>query len=267
MSNGNGVQQNLSKLRNQTQRQDVIIEHVINVGSAKIEDLSALLNVSAMTVHRDLDDLDARGIVRKSRGIVTAVATSLFEANPEYRQRQQVQEKKAIAQSAFELVESGQAIILDDSTTGVHLAELLPQKQPLTVITHFQKTINVLIPHPTISLISLGGQHSQWSNAFMGSLTINSLKSLRADVLFMSTPAVIDDYCFHQHNEAALIKEAMFESASKRYLLVDNSKFKETALHRNIALKDFDAVIVDPGLNTETITHLKNLGVNVVVAG
>ena len=256
----------LQKNLNQNQRHDSIIELVINEGSVRIEDLAERFEVSVVTIHRDLDMLDARGIVRKSRGLVTAVATSLFEANPEYRKRQNVQHKKELAAEAFKLVEPGQAILMDDSTTGVHLAELLPQRQPLSVITNFQQIIDTLAPHPGIALISLGGQHYQWSNAFMGSITVNSLNSLRADTLFMSTPSIVDDVCFHQHPDASLLKRAMFNAAARRYLLVDESKFNQRALHANIALKDFDAVILNHDVEAEHVDRLREKGIKVIVA-
>ena len=256
------VQKNL----NQNQRHDSIIELVINEGSVRIEDLADRFEVSVVTIHRDLDMLDARGIVRKSRGLVTAVATSLFEANPEYRKRQNVQHKRELAAEAFKLVEPGQAVLMDDSTTGVHLAELLPQRQPLSVITNFQQIIDTLAPHPGIALISLGGQHYQWSNAFMGSITVNTLNSLRADTLFMSTPSIVDDVCFHQHHDASLIKRAMFKAAARRYLIVDESKFHQRALHANIALTDFDAVILNHDASSEHVDRLKEKGINVIVA-
>lgn len=252
---------------NQVQRLDAIVELVVNIGSMRIEDLADRFNVSTMTIHRDLDMLDARGIVRKSRGFVTAVASSLIEANPEYRQRQQIEEKEEIALEAFKFVEPGQAIILDDSTTGVNLAKLLPQSQPLTVITNFQKTIDTLVKYPGIALISLGGQHYQWSNAFMGALTVSAIQSLRADAFFMSTPSIIDDVCFHQRNDVILIKRAMFNAAEKRYLLVDHSKFEKRALHANIALSEFDAVIVDSKTPDFHIERLREKGVVVIVAG
>lgn len=264
---GSGNVVNFQGSLSQVQRLDVIVELVVSVGSMRIEELAERFGVSTMTIHRDLDMLDARGIVRKSRGLVTAVATSLFEANPEYRQRQQIEEKLAIAQEAFRLVEPGQAIILDDSTTGVDLAKLLPQRQPLTVITNFQKTIDELTKFPGIALISLGGQHYQWSNAFMGSLTVHAMESLRADALFMSTPSIVDDICFHQHHDATLIKRAMFEAADKRYLLVDHSKFEKRALHANIPLSEFNAVIVDSKTPKTHIDRLRDKGITVTVAG
>jgi len=250
----------------QTERRDAVTELVLSAGSMRIEDLVEIFGVSTMTIHRDLDALDSRGYLRKSRGSVTAVATSLFESSTDYRARQHREDKQSVARAAFEFVEPGQAVILDDSSTGIYLAELLPQRQPLTVITNFRRVLTQLVSNPGIALIALGGQYYHWCDAYMGNLTLDALKSLRADVLFMSTPAIIDDICFHQHNEAALVKKAMFESAAKRILMVDHSKFSQRALHRHIALLDFDAVIVDAHTSADDISRLRDKGIQVIVA-
>ncbi|MGY1643721.1 DeoR/GlpR family DNA-binding transcription regulator [Geodermatophilus sp. SYSU D00703] len=249
-----------------SERHDAITELVLSAGSMRIEELAERFGVSTMTVHRDLDTLEARGILRKSRGVVTAVATSLFESSPEYRDRENRQEKQALARAAFTLVEPGQAVILDDSTTGLHLAHMLPQRQPLTVITNFQRAITELVGHPGIALIALGGQHYQWCDAYMGSVTLDALRSLRADILFMSTPAITDDICFHQHHDAALVKRAMFESAATRVLMVDHSKFTKRALHAHIAVPDFDVVVVDAATSPDDVSRLRDKGVTVLVA-
>lgn len=248
------------------ERHDAITELVLSSGTMRIEELAERFGVSTMTVHRDLDTLEARGVLRKSRGVVTAVATSLFESSPEYRDRENRAEKEALARAAFSLVEPGQAVILDDSTTGLHLAQMLPQRQPLTVITNFQRAMNELIGHPGIALIALGGQHYQWCDAYMGSVTLNALRSLRADILFMSTPAITDDICFHQHHDAALVKRAMFEAAAKRVLMVDHSKFTKRALHAHIGLAEFDVVIVDTATSPDDVERLRDRGISVLVA-
>lgn len=248
------------------ERLDAITELVLTAGSMRIEELAEIFGVSTMTVRRDLDTLDSRGVLRKSRGLVTALATSLFESSPEYRARQNQDAKRSVARAAFEFVEPGQAVILDDSTTGLHLAEHLPQRQPLTVITNFQRAMTQLLGHPGIALIALGGQHYQWCDAYMGSLTLSALQTLRADVLFMSTPAVTDDICFHQHHDAAMLKRAMWQIAATRILMVDHTKFSQRALHGHIALTEFDAVIVDAQTEPSDVKRLRDKGVNVVVA-
>ncbi len=248
------------------ERHDAITERVISAGSMRIEELAEVFGVSTMTIHRDLDGLEARGVLRKSRGLVTALATSLVESGTEYRAREHRAEKEALAAAAFSLVEPGQALILDDSTTGLHLSRLLPERQPLTVITNFQQVIDDLVGRPGIALISLGGQHYQWCDAYMGTITLEALKLLAADMLFMSTPAVIDDVCFHQHHDAAQIKRAMFDSAGTRVLMLDHSKFEKRALHAHLPLTAFDVVIVDTHTPTAHVDRLRDKGITVMVA-
>lgn len=139
-----------------------ISDAVITAGSVKIEDLPESFGVSLMTIHRDLDTLAAQGLLRKTRGLVTALGSSLAEASTEYRTRINTEAKKAVAKAAFEFIEPGQAIILDDSTTGLQLAELLPERLPLTVMTNFQALLDSLVGHPELNLISLGGQYYAW---------------------------------------------------------------------------------------------------------
>lgn len=254
------------KRMRQDERLDAITEQVMNQGSIRIEDLAEQFGVSFMTIHRDLDVLDDKGLLRKSRGQVTAVATSLFEASTEYRVRQGRSDKIAIAHAAFELVEPGQAVMLDDSTTGLHLAKLLLEKQPLTVISNFTRVIDALKGHPGIALISPGGQYYHWNESTMGSVTLNGLRSLRADILFMSSPAVTNGVCYHQHHDAVLVKQAMFESSNKRVLYLDHTKFTNRALHAHLKISDFDVVIVDSHTRPEHIAQVQESGAQLIVA-
>lgn len=249
----------------QVDRLDAIADFVLTTGTARIEDLAEMFAVSSMTIHRDLDALDQKGILRKTRGVATAVASSLFEASPEYRVRQSRLEKQAVAEAAFELIEPGQAILLDDSTTGIHLAELLPQKLPLTVITNFHRIVDLLIEHSGIQTIVTGGQYDRSSEAFMGTLTLDALETLRADVVFMSSPAVTDGMCFHQHHQAVLIKRAMVQAAAHKVLYLDHSKFSMTALHASTPISDFDTVIVDSLTSPEHIEEIRKMQVELIV--
>lgn len=251
----------------QHDRHDAITEWVLRAGSVRIEEIAERFGVSTMTVHRDLDSLAAKGILRKSRGSVTAVATSLIEASIEYRDRQQRAEKRALAHAALEFVEPGQSVILDDSTTGLALAELLPQRRPLTVITNSQRVLTTLNDQDGIALISTGGQYYQWCDAYMGAVTTEVLRGLRADVFLMSAPAITDGICFHQHHESVLVKRAMFAAAKKRVLYVDHTKFDHRALHALAPLSDFDTVIVDAATGPQHVDRIRDAGIGLVIAG
>ncbi len=83
----------------------------------------------------------------------------------------------------------------------------------------------------TLYASALGGQYYSWCNAFMGRMTINEISKLRADTAFISMSAITDDIVFHQSPEIVDTKRAMFDSAVKRILLADHTKFERRALH------------------------------------
>lgn len=248
-------------------RLHAISEAVITAGSIRTEDLPDKFGVSLMTIHRDLDHLAAQGLIRKTRGQVTALASSLAESSTEFRSLLNTGAKRWLARAAFERVEPGEVLILDDSTTGLHLAELLPERQPLTVMTNFQPMIDALVGNPDLNLINLGGQYYPWCRAYMGPLTINALERVRADLFIMSTSAITDDICFHQHHDTILIKQAMFAAAHQRILYADHSKFQSRALHALLPLSEFDTVIVDVGTPAEDVDRLRRAGIDLVIAG
>lgn len=248
------------------ERQSALTELVLRSGTLRIEDLAEHFRVSVMTVHRDLDTLEARGLLRKSRGVATAVASRLFEATTSFRTADRSAQKRGLAQAALGLVEPGQAIIMDDSTTGLYLAELLVDRPPLTVVTNFNALITSLTGHAGLTLICLGGEYVQWCDAYMGKMTTDALHQLRADMFFMSTSAIIDDTCFHQTEGTVQVKRAMFEAAERRVLYVDHAKFERRALHALGRLDEFDVVIVDDQLPDEHLARLERSGVNLLVA-
>ena len=235
-------------------------------GAVRIEQLAERFDISLMTVHRDLDELESRGLLRKSRGVATALSTSLVESSDVYRSSRQVAEKESLALAALEFIEPGQAIFLDDSTTVLHLAKLLSAKAPLTVITNVLTLMNELNGVRGISLLALGGQYYNWCSAFMGRMTYEAIFKLRADTFIMSTSAITDDTVFHQTLETVDTKRAMFEASATRILLVDHTKFEKRALHALAHLTEYDIVIVDAETPAEHIIRMRAQGIKVVVA-
>lgn len=250
----------------QLQRQRAISDAVMAEGAIRIEQLAERFGISVMTVHRDLDELENRGLIRKNRGVATVLSTALVESSDVYRSSRQLSEKEAIAQAALEFIEPGQAIILDDSTSTLHLMRHLKDRTPLTVITNTLTIINDLRGTKGVTLLALGGQYYNWCSAFMGRMTTEDIASLRADVLFMSTSAITDDIAFHQTQETVDVKRAMFDAAAKRILLADHTKFEKRALHAMLSLERFDAVIVDAQTDGEHVARLRDKGVRVIVA-
>lgn len=256
----------VTRLSRQADRQRAMSDAVMAEGAVRIDQLAERFGISIMTVHRDLDELEARGLLHKSRGVATALSSSLVESSDVYRAGKQLTEKKALAQAALEFIEPGESVFLDDSTTVLELARLLPSKAPLTIITNVLTLMNELHGARGISLIGLGGTYHNWCSAFMGRMTNDAIGQLCGDVFVSSTSAVTKDTCFHQSLETVDTKRAMFEASAKRILLVDHTKFEKRAMHAILPLTAYDVVIVDSETPEQDVIRMRAQGIHVVVA-
>ncbi len=248
------------------ERRERIAEIVLASDYVSARDLAGRFEVSLMTVHRDLDELERRGMLRKIRGGATPQPSSLFESNVRYRLSTARAEKEALGQYALTLIEPGQAILLDDATTTLALARLLPGIAPLTVITNYLETIQLLHGTPGIRLIVLGGEYFPSHDSFLGIVCEDAIASLRADLFFMSTSAVCQGIAYHQEQEIVAVKRAMLRVATKSVLLIDNSKLGRTALHQLAPLTAFDLLVVDDGIDAAGRRELEEAKVPFAVA-
>ena len=247
-------------------RQEQVAEYVLHHGSVSAKDLASVFGVSTMTVHRDLDELEHQGVLRKVRGAAEPRPTSLFESNVRYRIRAARGEKEAVCRFAVRQVEPGQSVMLDDSTTALPLARLLKQVTPLTVITNFRMGIDELSGAKGINLTALGGEYLASHDAFIGIVCEAAISSLHADVLFMSVPAVSECHAMHQEQDIVRTKRAMMAATRRRVLLIDHHKLEKSALHMLAPLTDFDLVVVDAGADPQAVDDLRDCGVPVEVA-
>lgn len=249
------------------ERRERIRQEVRSGGYVRIEQLAGTHGVSVMTIHRDLDVLEEQGWLRKIRGGATATPAAMLETSVRARVADAAQHKAAIAEHALRYVTSSQVIGIDDSTTALAVAERLPALGPLTVVTNFLSVINLLGGEPGVNVIALGGDYHASYDAFLGLHTADMARTMRTDVLFMSTTAVVDGHCLHRSQETIQVKRALMQTTAKRVLLLDHGKFQRRAVHELAPLTAFDAVIVDADTPRELRAGLETAGVHLEVAG
>lgn len=244
-------------VRARTTRQQRIVEHVLARGSASAAELVELTGVSLMTVHRDVDELARRGLVRKYRGGVSAQPTSVFESHSEYRRTVRLAEKTAIAEAALEMVEPGSSIMVDDSTSALALVRRLEQVGPLTVVTNYLPAIAMLKEMGEVRLIALGGEHSRTHDSFNGIACLESIAAMSVDTVFVSTSSMTGTMTYHQEQDVVLVKRAMLDVAARTVLLMDASKAPRRALHQLCPLDRFDDLVVDSGMAEALVTEMR----------
>ena len=250
-------------------RQRLITERVVAQGSCTAQELASEFNVSIMTVHRDLDALQRRGIVRKFHGGVTAEPSGVFEARMSYRLESQIREKSVIARAALQYVEPGMSVLLDDSTTILQMIPGLADRGPLHVSTSFLAGLRRLAEiqeASNLSVIGIGGRYDSLHDSFVGTQAINQIESMRWDAVFMSTSSIDEQNAFHQEEHIMAIKRAMMKASKRCYLLADHSKIGRVALHQITPLSAFDAVITDQSADPAVLRAWESHGVNHEIA-
>lgn len=239
-----------------------IANYVIAHGDVRIDELVSHFGVSRMTIHRDIDRLAEQGVLRKLHGAVTAQPSGIYESLFRYRETMATAEKQALAEAALAEIQPGQVVLLDDSTTANALAPMLAEAAPLTVVTNSVPASLSLRDCDGIDLISVGGDYHRTYNAYIGHLCLKALRSLRVDLLVCSASAIQGTAAFIQDQQVVAVKQAMMESAARRILLADHTKFGKTALHLLDDLTAFDAVYVNDALPVATAEALMAAGVN-----
>ncbi len=242
-------------------RREAIASFVIARGQVRIDELIEEFGVSRMTVHRHIDQLAAQGVLRKLHGAVSALPSGIYESLFRYRQTVATAQKRALAEAALELIEPGQVVMMDDSSTAAALAPLLPTRAPLTVITNSLSVATTLKEEEGIDLIGLGGQYRPTYDAFIGLVCESAIARLRADILVCSASAVSGSSAFIQDGQVVRAKQAMMAASARRFLLVDATKFGRTALHLFADLASFDAVFSNASLEPETVRALDEAGI------
>ncbi len=237
-------------------RKRLITDVVLASGSATAQELATQFGVSLVTIHRDLDELERRGVVRRFHGGVSAQPSGVFESQMPYRLASMTAEKEAIAQAALAYVEPGMSILLDDSTTVLAMIDGLAERAPLHVATTFvtgMRRLSELAADHDITLIGIGGRYDVAHDSFVGVQTNSQVQGIHVDAVFLSTSAVSPTDLYHQEEQVAALKREMLNSASKRYLLIDHTKLNRRALLKIAALTELDLIITDDAADPEAL--------------
>src|SRR5919197_1732121 len=253
------------------QRQMLILEEVRRRGAVRVSELTELLDVSDMTIRRDLDVLAAAGLVDKVHGGATAPSRhSADEPGFEAKSHRQLEEKEAIARVAAELVEPGQAIGLTAGTTTWRLAHYIRDVPDLTVVTNSIQVANVLHTErrPDLTVVVTGGVRTP-SDALVGPVAVATLRSLHVDLLFMGVHGMSADAGFTTPNLLeAETDQALIASAERVVVVADHTKWGVRGLSRIARLEDADVLVTDRGLPPEAHTLLaEHIGQVIVVPG
>ena len=234
------------------QRHIQILDILKNEGFAGVRDLSERLYSSQPTIRRDLDFLEKQGYIRRSHG-GAILADDRLNTPISFRRGTRFHEKTLICKLAATLVEAGNVIFIDSSTTAWPLADFLHAEDDVMVVTNSYPLCLSLI-EKNVNTFSTGGRLYKESMAFVGERAAETVAGFNADIMFFSASSLDDEGmvsdCFE---EETAIRKAMRAHSHKNVFLCDSEKFGSRAAFRDISLSDVDYVVTDATLRDSVI--------------
>ena len=247
------------------QRRQSILKALEAQGVISINELVQALDVSHMTVRRDLQFLEKQGFVVSVSGGVQLTKRVTSEPSHQIKETLCAKEKARIGLKACDFIKDNACIYLDAGTTSLALAQNLERFEGLTIVSNDFAVINYLLDNSKHNLIHIGGVVKKENCSTVGHLAANTLASLSFDVAFISTPSFDLHGIYTPDPNKVVVKQAAVTSSQKRILISDSSKYGHVATFLAVPTQDLDVIITDDGISPLAIEGFKHAQLEVIV--
>jgi DeoR/GlpR family transcriptional regulator of sugar metabolism len=247
-------------------RKEEVLDYIKEKAVCSVDELQNRFAVSISTIHRDLNLLEQEGRINKFYGKVT-----IKDESELYRSRinVNVQLKRRIAQSALELIDNGDCVFIDNSTTTYYLAEALCESsyQDILVLSNSALVVDLFLNNKNIGFISTGGKLNKDFDSFVGPQAIRTIDDFNGSKYFFSARSIsIDGGVSDVFSPDELaVKNKMYSNAREAYLLVDSTKFNQVSTVKCFDVKELRNIITDSGIPGEVLQEYRDTGLNVIV--
>ena len=250
----------------QAERHRFILEELDKAGFVTVSDLAKAMDVTMVTVRKDLKVLEDKGLLYRSHGSATSVSPYVSDRSVQVKKLEQVEEKSKIAEKALAYIEDQEAIIIGSGTTVVALAQAIPRNKPLTVLTAAMNVTLDLMDMQDVELVQLGGVVRKSSSSVVGHYAEEMLQSFACSKLFLSVDGISLEHGLTTSNMMeAHLNAQMIQSVQKTIILADSRKFGRKGFGKICELEDIDVIITDSGIPEIYREKLEEKGIELVV--
>jgi len=248
------------------ERRQHILGIAQNEGRVRVRDLSKALGISQITIRKDLDHLQAKGLLQRSHGgALPAQPGALFDPSLKEKEKSHHGEKERIAVAAAELVQEGQCVMLDSGTTTTAIAHALKRFSALTVITN---AVNIAaeLTNTNLEVILTGGILRKNSFSLVGPLAEDMLAEMHADILFLGVDGFDLEIGLTTPNLLeSRVNRAMVTGATRVVAVCDSTKFDRRSLSRIVPATAIHQIITDANLSKPMLECLQALNIEVTL--
>lgn len=243
----------------------VIRQHIQNVKKVSVAELSRQCAVTEETIRRDLDKLELEGVVTRIHGGAIWNA-DVQKENVHFYKRltKHLREKQDIARKTAALLEDKSTIIADSSTTVVEALKLIPDNRDVTIVTNSTEVFREF-QQSSFHIISTGGEFNKKSLSLQGQLAKTNICKYNVSLALISCKSLnIEKGVLDSNESEAEIKKLMLEQAAEVALLVDHSKFDQTAFVCLTDLRSVNYIITDRRPGDIWIEYCEENGIRLI---
>lgn len=254
------------------QRYQEILNLLDRDGSVKATDLCDILGSSRETVRRDLETLNAQGLIRRIHGgamrVQSQQSTDTAYTAFADRKKTNLHAKESIARAAVEYIRDGQAIALDSGTTSVALAKAIKNRfRSLTVVTNSLAVARVLANDPNITLLLTGGVYRADEDAFISDHATLIFSKINVDIFFLTVSGVsVERGVTYQRMDEILVQNAMLNASDRVIVIADSTKLGVNSLVTMCGIETISALITDSNAPATQVDAFRRAGVSVVLS-
>ena len=245
-------------------RREQMLEFIKAKDSVSVKELSQMFStVSFMTIHRDLDFLEEKGLIERVRGGAKYISPDESAFEPAFNEREIANRelKLAIASKAASLIKSGSSVYIDAGTTAYALSKALPNF-PLSVVTNSPNIAVSLADRRYVNVMLCGGSLEKKNLSLYGSAAIQMLEKINIDLAFVAASGYSESCGFTCGNDGeATIKSLVCKKARKVALMIDSSKIDSVLPITFANEDDIDYFICDKPLNEEITKKFSEKGI------
>ena len=249
------------------ERHELIMEELIKHGSVQVSDLVSMLNVSAVTIRKDLTEMEKADKLYRSHGKAVLVNPYINNRSVNEKERLAADEKHAIGREAARLITRNDSICIASGTTVHALARNIIPVHKLTVVSASLPVSNILSQHENIDIYQLGGLMRHSSLSVVGEYASRFMAQCAFSKLFLGVDGIDIDYGITttEIREAALNK-IMMAAAQKTIVLADSSKFGRRGFAKIADMDAVDIIITDAGISPKVVKRIEDLGIELIIA-
>lgn len=206
------------------ERQDLIIGYVNSDNFISVSDLTSALDVTEMTIRRDLKELEDKGLLKRVHGGAKKISSlSTVEYSNNEKKAKNINQKKYISKKISELLVDDEIVFMGPGTTLEYVSEYIDGKS-LTIFTNSLYLFNELIKKDSLKVRLIGGNYRKVTGAFVGSLAVEVIKNLRFQKAFIGVNGIADNNAFTYSEDEGYLQKMVLDNASERFIVADSTK-------------------------------------------